>query len=100
MANPRNPRGCFMVQGALACSDTADSIRREMAKRRAAGEALLRQRFERAISEGDLPKDFDAADLARYVTTVTYRIAVQAAGGATRDELNKVAEMVLRTWPT
>ena len=45
ITDSRNPRGCFMVQSALACGDTSESIRREMVKRRAAGEAALRERF-------------------------------------------------------
>ena len=58
-----------------------------MVKRRAEGEALLRERFERAVSEGDLPLDTDPADVARFVPTFSHGMAVQAAGGATRDEL-------------
>src|SRR5690242_19926669 len=30
MANPRNPRGCLVVQGALACGASADPIRKEL----------------------------------------------------------------------
>jgi AcrR family transcriptional regulator len=100
VTNSRNPRGCFMVQGALACGDTADAIRREMVKRRAAAEAALRKRFERAISDGDLPSHADPADLARYVATVTHGMAVQATGGASRKELQRVAEMAMRAWPS
>src|SRR4051794_22910478 len=92
ITDSRNPHGCFMVQGALACGDTADSIRRELIERRAASEAALRERFGRAISDGDLPPDSDPADLARYVAIVSHGMAVQAAGGATRDELMRVAE--------
>src|SRR5216683_112118 len=35
---PDNPRGCLYVQGALACGKEANSIRRELISRRAAGE--------------------------------------------------------------
>jgi hypothetical protein len=45
------------------------SARRETAKVRASREALLRERFERAIAEGDLPANADPADLVRYVAT-------------------------------
>jgi len=44
---PGNPKGCLMVQGALACGDEADPIRKELISRRATGEAALRERFER-----------------------------------------------------
>src|SRR5436190_1642646 len=46
VSDPKNPRGCFMVQAALASGDAGDPIRRELIKRRVAGEAALRERFE------------------------------------------------------
>jgi len=95
----RNPRGCLIVQGALACGETAESVRRELAARRVAGEVAVRQRFERARADGDLPAEADAADLARYVVTVMRGMAVQAAGGASREDLRRVAELALRAWP-
>jgi AcrR family transcriptional regulator len=99
LTDRRNPRGCLLVQGALACGEAAESIRRELAARRAAGEAALRRRFERALADGDLPDDADPADLASYLTTVIRGMAVQAASGASREELRRVADMALRVWP-
>jgi AcrR family transcriptional regulator len=98
-AAPRNPGGCLMVQGALACGEAADSIRQELVACRATGEAALRRRFERAKSESDLPADVNPADLARYIATIIYGIAVQAAGGTSRSELQRVVEMAMRTLP-
>jgi AcrR family transcriptional regulator len=95
----RNPGGCLMVQGALASGDAGDSIRQELVACRAAGEAALRRRFQRAKSDGDLPATVKPADLARYVATIVYGMAVQAAGGAGRDELQQVVEMALRMLP-
>jgi AcrR family transcriptional regulator len=100
VTNRRNPRGCIMVQGALACGDSADPVRRELVKRRTADKAALRERFERARSEGDLPPDSDPATLAGYVDTICHGIAVQAVGGVTRAELMRVAEMAIRSWPS
>ena len=98
--NPQNPAGCLLVQGALVCGDTADSVRRDVAARRAAGVAALRRRLQRAIDEGDLPADANPADLAHYVATVTYGMAVQAASGTSRAQLRRVARLALRAWPT
>jgi AcrR family transcriptional regulator len=100
LGDKHHPRGCLVVQGALACSAETDSIRKELNARRAAGEAALRRRFERAIAEGDLPANADAADLARFLAMVTQGMSVQAAGGASRDELQRVAEIAMRAWPT
>jgi AcrR family transcriptional regulator len=99
LADPRYPRGCLMVHGALACGGAADAVRRELAARRRADEAAVRRRFERARAEGDLPAGADPADLARYVVTVLRGMAVQAAGGASRAELRRVAEQAMRAWP-
>lgn len=99
ISNSKNPRGCFLVQSALACGDAAESIRKEMVKRRSKCEKLLCQRLERAIEEGDLPADSNAQQLAKYVSTVSYGIAVQAAGGAGRKQLCEVADLALQAFP-
>jgi AcrR family transcriptional regulator len=99
LSDARNPPGCLNVQGALACGGDAEPVRRELALRRAAGEAAIRQRLKRAKTEGDLPLDANPADLARYVATVLHGMSVQAAGGATRAELQRVAQTALRALP-
>jgi AcrR family transcriptional regulator len=99
LTDSRNPRGCFLVQGALACGDTADCLRREMAKRRDEFVVALRERFERAVVEGDLASNADPADLARFVATVLHGLSVQASSGASRRELERVAQIALRAWP-
>jgi AcrR family transcriptional regulator len=96
---PGNPKGCLIVQGALACGDEADPIRKELIARRATGEGALRERFERAKLEGDLPPQADPADLARYVMAVMHGMSVQAAGGAKRKELQGVIDLSLQAWP-
>jgi len=95
----RHPRGCLIVQGALACGEAADSIRKELVSRRLASEAAIRERFERAVSEGDLRADSHPADLARYIMAVIHGTAVQAASGASHAELRRVAAMALQAWP-
>ena len=58
-SDPRLPAGCLMVQGALACGDSAGSVQKETAARRAASEIALRRRLQRAKREGDLPRNAD-----------------------------------------
>jgi AcrR family transcriptional regulator len=99
LTDPRNPHGCLMVQGALACGQAAESVRKDLASRRARAEIVVRQRFEQAQADGDLPPDADPADLARYLLTVIRGMSVQAASGTNREELQRVAEIALRAWP-
>src|SRR5947209_1649325 len=66
VTEPGNPRGCLMVQGALACGQASESVRRELVARRAAAEEAVCERFEQARADGDLPADASPADLAGY----------------------------------
>jgi AcrR family transcriptional regulator len=100
LTDPRNPGGCLIVQGALASGKAGETVRRELARRRAAGVASIRRRFRRAIAEGDLPAGSDSAALARFIATAMHGMAVQAATGASRKELHRVCEMFLRAWPS
>jgi len=95
--DPRIPTGCLLVQGALACGTA--SARKEVAARRRAAEVALCCRLQRAKREGDLPKSAQPADLAHYVMTIVRGMAVQSAGGASRDQLDRVAQIALRAWP-
>jgi AcrR family transcriptional regulator len=95
----KNPPGCLGVQGALACAPQSDAVRMELIRRRKIGESIIRDRLKRAQTEGDLPQAADPSDLARYLSVVIYGITVQAAGGATRSELRRVARLALQNWP-
>jgi AcrR family transcriptional regulator len=92
-------RGCLIVSGALACGEEAEPVRRELARLRQAAVTAFRERFERAVQDGDLPGGTDCATLARYVATVLNGVAVQAASGATEKELRLVAAVAMRAWP-
>jgi AcrR family transcriptional regulator len=94
-----NPRGCMMVRSALSCSEAEETIRRELAARRDEGVAALQARLERGKADGELPAEFDAAVFARYMMTVMEGLCVRADSGATREELQQIAELALMSWP-
>jgi AcrR family transcriptional regulator len=98
-ANSRGPRGCFLVQGSLASSDTSQALQRAVINQRNKGEDAIRERFERAVVDGDLPPNTNAADLARFVSTMTYGLAVQAASGVSIEDLQAVAEIAIQSIP-
>lgn len=99
LASPKNPRGCLILQGALACGKESDAIRRDLTARRAERELAICERFAQAAKKGELPKGVDPDGLARYVSTVMQGLAVQATSGATGEELMGIAEVALRNWP-
>jgi AcrR family transcriptional regulator len=97
--NPSHPDGCLLVQGALAAGPMAAGVRDELTRRRAGAQAAVRRRYQRAAAEGDLPPGVTPEKLARYVVTILWGMSVQAAGGATREELQAIADFVMSHWP-
>ena len=93
----KNPPGCLLLQSGLSCGDS--DIPDEMARHRAEKEAALCDRFEQARKTGDLPESANPAALARYLMAVSNGICVQAASGASAEELHEVAAMALTAWP-
>ena len=96
---PDCPSGCLGVQGSLASGDLGQPARDVLTAWRNDARLHLEERFRRAIDEGDLPRDADAGRLARYVMAVSFGMAVQAASGTSRDDLQAVADTALRNWP-
>ncbi len=96
---PGRAGGCLLVQAALTCGDSADRIRRELAKRRGNVESALRERFERAIAEGEIPRKSNAVALAKFYATIQHGLAVQLASGADRDELLAAVDVAMNAFP-
>jgi AcrR family transcriptional regulator len=96
---PAGPHGCLGVQGALATGESGHAVRDLLAAWRNNGCSRVRERFHRAVDDGDLPPETDPALLARYVTTLAFGIAVQAASGVDRGELQEMADAALCNWP-
>lgn len=99
LADPKNPRGCLSVQGALAVGSEAESVKQAMIAFRKTGETALARRFAQAQAVGEISRKLDPADLARYVLTLLTGLGVQGANGATRAQLNKIVAMALTTLP-
>lgn len=100
LTSQQTPKGCLLVQAALSCGQDSALIQQELTAQRQRFEGALQQRFERARDEGDLAANANPAALARFVATLHQGISVQAAGGASREELMAVVELALGNWPT
>jgi AcrR family transcriptional regulator len=97
LTGPGSPTTCMWVRCALSSGE--GRLRAEFVAQRAEGHALLRKRFDGAVKAGDLPTGSDTNALAHLVLTVNYGLTVQATTGATRRDLERVAEAVLQDWP-
>lgn len=91
------PRGCMVTLSSVGCEGHAGLG--ELV-RDARGVALdrLKQRFERAVAEGELPVGTDLHALARFVQTVQSGMSILARDGAERAELESVADLAMAGW--
>lgn len=96
---PDMPHGCLAILGATTTGEASSPIAAALIEARRAGESELCERFKQARAEGDLPHHVDPVELASYIRTVAYGMAVKAATGATRAELEHVAERAMHAWP-
>jgi len=65
LSDPDNPRGCLLIQGALACGTDADRVKLAMIDWRRSGETDLTKRLQQAQSESELPAEIEPGDFAR-----------------------------------
>jgi hypothetical protein len=91
--------GCLGVNGAIAGADESEPVRQALIAFRAAGETRLRERFERAQREGDLPPDARPDVLATFIMAMLHGMALQAKSGFSREMLLAVAAQALAGWP-
>lgn len=98
LVNKNHPQGCLVVQGALNCRETADTVKQELQARRKAHEDLLLQRFEKAKAEDDLPPRANAKALSDYLITILNGMCLQSTNGANKEQLEQVASLALEAF--
>ncbi|WP_067136329.1 TetR/AcrR family transcriptional regulator [Microtetraspora malaysiensis] len=91
-----HPPGCLSIQGGLSCAPANSGISEFLAGYRAVFEGELAQRLARAEKEGDLEAGTDTAALARFVMSLSQGLAVHAAAGARREDLQAAVDVALR----
>ncbi len=99
-AGDGTPPGCLGTNAALACSPAADAIRCQVAGGREAFREILRDRLAATAETAPLPFGMDPDVAASLVQTMIQGLAVQAKSGASKEELDRVADAFLMSWPS
>ncbi|MER7567483.1 TetR/AcrR family transcriptional regulator [Streptomyces sp. NPDC048523] len=94
---PGRPHGCLVIHAATNCS--TPEVEESLRARRNANIAAFESRIRAGIAAGELPAGTDAAALARHAGAVIQGMSQQARDGASREELEAVAEIAMAIWP-
>ncbi|MFI1679677.1 TetR/AcrR family transcriptional regulator [Streptomyces sp. NPDC020607] len=95
--DPGHPRGCLVVTAATNC--TTPEVEGALRERRNANVADIESRIRASVAAGELPDRTDPAGLARYTAAVFQGMSQQARDGATREDLEAVADLAMAAWP-
>lgn len=96
LTTPGHPPTCMTLAGAAGCSLEAKPARDLMREIRKQNQIAIRERLLKARKSGELPKDINADDYARYLSSIIAGLSIQAANGATKQELKRTAKMAVR----
>ena len=92
-------RGCLGVIASVHCSNEDSPIRQDVNERAQSARNAITARMQRAIDDGDFTIPVEAEAMTRYLTALMQGISVQAGAGASREELQHVAQAALAIWP-
>ncbi len=93
---PGYPPGCLTVMGALATGSAAAPVQQLLLQMRTMGQLRLQERCEEAQKAGELPETMDIPAFARYLATILWGLMVQGASGATKVQMQGIAETALQ----
>lgn len=91
-----HPRGCLIVLGAGVGAGN-HTVYEELRRRRADNLDRLRDRFVRAVADGELAPDFDCHAAASFYATLQHGMSVMARDGADMATMRAIADGGIRT---
>ncbi|MFI0237405.1 TetR/AcrR family transcriptional regulator [Streptomyces sp. NPDC016845] len=94
---PGHPHGCLVIHAATNC--TTPEVEQSLRDQRGAGLAAIEDRLRQGVAAGELPKNTDAAAFARFVGAVFQGMSQQSRDGATRADLEAIADHAMAAWP-
>ena len=94
---PGRPHGCLVIHAATNC--TSPEVEESLRERRNANIVAFENRIRAGIASGELPAGTNAAALARHTGAIIQGMSQQARDGASREELEALAEIAMSIWP-
>ncbi|MDK1482843.1 TetR/AcrR family transcriptional regulator, partial [Sinorhizobium sp. 6-117] len=95
MATTDAARGCLLIGTASVEAVHRPAVRRVLQESLAAFNTILEERIRKAIADGELGPEADAAGLASVASAIMHSLAVRARAGEPREALDKLSGAAL-----
>jgi AcrR family transcriptional regulator len=96
---PGKPHGCLLVLGAVNCTPANQAPQARLRALRQRAPHVIKQRLDRDVAGGGLPRSVDTRAVAAFYATVVHGLAVRAGDGAARSELMASVDAAMAAWP-
>ncbi|CAM2173151.1 TetR/AcrR family transcriptional regulator [Burkholderia orbicola] len=93
------PAGCLIVLSALHPAERSDMVRQTLIGMREGTVDALRERLAQGVATGEIAAHANLDAIARYYVTVQQGMSIQARDGASRRDLEAIAQAALAAWP-
>lgn len=94
-----HPRGCLVISAAINCGPDAADIEQLLRRQRNANVSEIERRIRADVEARALPPRTDARTLAVLTAAVLQGMSQQARDGASRAQLEAVAQAAMLAWP-
>ena len=98
-SRPDKPAGCMVVLSVVHAAGTSEEAGRALRDARGEMQGVLETRLRDDIAHGELPAGCDPAAIAAFYCTVQQGMSIRARDGASRAELEAVAQGAMAAWP-
>lgn len=95
-----HPPGCLVIDGATNTTEASQDVAQELRGYREGTKKAIADKITADIRAGLLPADTDVTALATFYSSVIQGMSTQARDGASEDDLQRVADVALKAWPT
>jgi AcrR family transcriptional regulator len=89
----------FITQPPLTHASVSASIIAGVEACRASVSLNLKERFDQAVRDGELPPQADTEALGRFYSVIIQGLALDAQHGGTRQQLLRAVDVALAAWP-
>lgn len=98
LTGPGKPHGCMLVRGAINTAPANKGAEDCLLAVRQQAPRVIKARLDRAVNEGELPKDLDTRGMAAFYVTVLHGLGLRAGDGASSSALMSAVEGAMAAW--